>query len=78
MFMTKDQIDAVLADPNTSSIDSIVAKIIERARETGDTFRANFILDRTIGKVTEHVSVDGSLHAALVAAIGARTNNGNQ
>jgi hypothetical protein len=74
-FKKMDEIKAILDSPHSPAMDMIVAKIIQRAVETGDTLRAGFILDRMIGKVAENINLGGTVHAGLVAAISARKNN---
>lgn len=55
MFMTDLQIKSILSDPKTNKFERIVARILEKADLHGDSTRLEFLLNRTIGKVTEKV-----------------------
>ena len=55
MFMTDYDVSRVLNDPKTSKFERIVAKILDKADQQGDSMRLDFLLNRTIGKVTEKV-----------------------
>lgn len=55
LFMTDHEILKVIRDPKAFKIEKIVARILQKADQQGDASRLNFLLDRTIGKVTEKV-----------------------
>lgn len=72
-------LQAVMKDPTTPSIELIVIKIITEAIKTGDQQRLNFLLDRTIGKVTDKLDIraavsTNSLHQQIIDEI----ENGNK
>lgn len=56
MMPTRD-IRKIAEDMGTSGLRRLVAKIILLAGDKGDHLRANFLLDRLIGKVKDEVSV---------------------
>lgn len=51
--MTKEQMKANLTKPDASMLELIVGGMIAKVSTTQDWQRANFLLDRTIGKVKE-------------------------
>lgn len=55
--MTKGEIEAVIEDRTTRSIDLTICKILLKSVEDGDYSRLNFLLDRSIGKVKESVEI---------------------
>lgn len=50
--MTRDELQDVIKNPKSSMLEITVAAIMARAAKDGDFNRLNFILDRSIGKVT--------------------------
>lgn len=60
LHATPAEVDAVLASPDTPFIDRIVLAIAQRALDDGDQAALNFMLDRTIGKVKDHLEVTTS------------------
>lgn len=57
MFLTDQEIKDRLADPKTPKAERILARILEMAERFGDHARFEFVLCRTIGKVTDTVEV---------------------
>lgn len=55
--MSKGQLIALHKDPDVPAIDLLVMSIIQKAVVHGDHQRMNFLLDRTIGRVTDKVEV---------------------
>jgi hypothetical protein len=55
MFMTDFEIKQLLNDPKTNKFERIVGRILDKADLHGDSVRLEFLLNRTIGKVTEKV-----------------------
>lgn len=62
-WMPPEELLAVLKDENTPAIKIMVARIIVEASKEGDPKRAEFLLQRTIGTVKVHVSMDGGENA---------------
>ncbi len=54
---TKTDLETAALDPNTPALDLVIIKVIVEAGKTGDHTRLNFLMDRTIGKVTEKIDV---------------------
>lgn len=50
LYTTRDKINEKLKDPNAAMIELMVAGIIAKAATEQDYMRANFLLDRIIGK----------------------------
>lgn len=71
LAMSREQLAIVVRNPQTTSMELLVAGIILKAITGGDHSRATFIFDRAFGKVPEvHAhGVGQSLHAALVNAM---------
>lgn len=73
LLMDRRQIKERLENPTASMLEMLIGGIIAKAATTSDYQRANFILDRTIGRVAVDInaSVDvKSLHVQLVEAMG--------
>lgn len=64
--MTRDEITAVLQDPDASMIDLMLGSIIAKAVKDSDTVRANFILDRLIPRVASTDESDLTLNMSTV------------
>lgn len=67
LAMSTLELETIIDNPESPSIDCIVASVIQKAIDFGDMSRLNLILDRMIGKVTEkidHTSSDGSMAIA--------------
>jgi hypothetical protein len=60
IHMTKDALNADLRRPEASMLELLVGGMIARAVKDQDPVRANFILDRTIGKVIDKMEIDVS------------------
>lgn len=56
-YLTKDQLLEKLQDPELSMVDLMVGSIVERAALDQDVVRAQFLLDRAIGRVQESIQV---------------------
>lgn len=54
------------SDENITNLERVVASILLKAIETGDFTRLNALLDRSIGKVKEHVELEGELTSNVV------------
>lgn len=50
LFMTPEQINAILEDPATPMLELLIGGMLHRATEESDHQRATFLLDRLIGK----------------------------
>ncbi len=57
LYMNSSELELAITDPETPAMELMLAKIIKKSAEAGDHFRLNFLLDRTIGKVTEKINV---------------------
>lgn len=55
--MDRQAIQVRLQDPKTSMLELIVGGIVDKSAKDHDHLRANFLLDRTIGKVKEQFEV---------------------
>lgn len=69
--MNRGEIQETLQDPKATLLELIVGGIAVRAAKDNDHMRANFLLDRTIGKVAETIKhgLDKSLHLQLMEAM---------
>ncbi len=56
LYMTKDEIQAKLQDPNINMLEMAIGHIIAKAAKDGDQTRLNFVFDRIVGKVTDVTS----------------------
>jgi ribosomal protein L10 len=61
MNMDINSLKRVYEDMSVSARDKIVIKILVLALEKGDFMRLNFLLERTIGKVTDKVQFSGKI-----------------
>lgn len=50
--MTRQQLQDIIKNPESSMLEIMVASIMAKAAKSGDFSRMNFILDRSIGRVT--------------------------
>lgn len=55
MNMNIEELKLLMNDKKTQNLELMIGRIIIEAIKTGDYTRLNFILDRSIGKVTEKV-----------------------
>lgn len=55
--LSKDELEAIIADPGSRMGEVMVAAGMLKAAETGDYSRVEFLLNRTIGKVKDQVEV---------------------
>lgn len=74
-----ESLQLAMKDPATPSIELIVIKIITEAIRTGDNQRLEFLLQRTIGKITDKLDIRAavattSLHQQIIDEI----ENGNK
>lgn len=56
-YLTRDQLTEKLKDPELSMVDLMVGSIVARAAKDQDVVRAQFLLDRAIGRVQESIQV---------------------
>lgn len=56
--MDADKLADMMADPKTPALEIMVAKVVLKAIQEGDTSRINFIFDRTVGKVIDKREVE--------------------
>ncbi len=56
-----EQLSEVYKNAETPAIDLVVIKILKMAIESGDYQRLNFLLERTIGKVSDKLEVQGKI-----------------
>jgi len=54
LFMNNEELKTVLEDKEAPILDQIVGRILLRAVKDGDHTRFDFILNRLLGKITEH------------------------
>jgi hypothetical protein len=54
---TPAEVKAKATDPNVSMLTATIGAILAKAYTQGDPTRLNFVLERTIGKVKEHIEV---------------------
>ena len=66
LAMDRNQLVDVANDVRTPAIDLMLIKIISKAIKTGDTQRANFLIEQMCGKLPTTVDVHGSSHADIV------------
>lgn len=71
LAMDRQAIQLRLQDPNTSMLELIVGGIVIKSAKDHDHSRAEFLLQRTIGKVAETIKhgLDKSLHLQLIEAM---------
>lgn len=55
VHMTPMQLKEILNAPNTPVFEVMIAQIVTKAAQQGDHMRLNFLLDRMVGKVKEHI-----------------------
>ena len=58
MKMSKEQLEAVIRDPNTKAGDLAFASILVQAIKRGDPQRLEAMLSRVVGKVKDEVKVE--------------------
>lgn len=64
LAMDQKELEKCVKDKSLPSMDAMIVKVISEAIKKGDYTRFSFILDRTIGKVTEKLdlsSTDGTM-----------------
>lgn len=69
MEMTRTELVAFSKDERATSLELMVASILSKAIINGDANRAEFLLSRLIGKVTEVIEVSGPDAGAIDIAI---------
>ena len=69
IYLPQIEIKRLAQDPQTPGIERLVCKMLMEACNHADISRANFIVERLVGKVADNLNVGGSLHAALVTAM---------
>ena len=57
IYMTSDELTAVITDTSVPMFDKILAQILCQASDKGDQARLDFILNRVVGKVQDRVEV---------------------
>ncbi len=77
-FMTMNfaQLQASIKDPKTPTMELIVATVIMKAVQQGDHTRLSFLFDRLLGKQTENLAIQGSLHNNVLKLIERLRSNG--
>ncbi len=70
LTMPLEDLKEVSENPRSSTIDSILSKILLRARRDGSYSHVNFFIERMFGKVPDKMQMSGSLNAGLVGIIG--------
>ena len=58
LYMSQVELRNLINDPQTTALQLLVARILEKGIETGDHTRMSFLLDRTIGKVPVIQEID--------------------
>lgn len=66
LYINRDELKSVLADPSTTVLEKLVGKIIDRAITDSSLIHLSFFLDRLVGKLPDKLEVKGSFHAMLV------------
>ncbi len=56
--MTKTELESAQKDPNTPALENLIVGVLLEGMKSGDHVRLNFLLDRLIGKPTEHVELE--------------------
>lgn len=56
--MDKDELELVLNDPRSPTINLIIASTIARAIKEGDVYRAESLFQRSIGRVADAVEIE--------------------
>lgn len=56
-YLTRNELDEKLKEPELTMIDIMVGSMVARASKEQDVVRAQFLLDRAIGKVQESISI---------------------
>lgn len=62
IYLTVDELNAKIKNPNTTMLEQMICSVVKHATNRGDPIRANFIIDRLIGKTKE--TIDLSLNDA--------------
>lgn len=57
-IQTGKEISATLKDPAATNLERLIAQMWRLAIKSGDTARANFLFDRSIGKVASQVTLN--------------------
>lgn len=57
MSMAVDELKVLVGDPHTPAMHGIIANIILKGIEGGDTMRMEFLFNRTIGRVLDKIEV---------------------
>lgn len=60
-YLKRDEITEKLKDPELTMIDLMVGSMVARAAKDQDVIRAQFLLDRSIGKVRESIDIKHTL-----------------
>lgn len=60
MDFTLEDIQRAFKDKQTQALDLIVLKILHEGIKRGDQSRLNFLLDRTVGKVSDKIDISSS------------------
>lgn len=58
-----ESLKKIFSNPDTPARDLVVIKILTKAIEEGDYQRLNFLLERTIGKVTDRIQLSGRVES---------------
>ena len=61
MHMNRGELKRVAEDPNSTLVDCTIASIVNKAMAEGDYTRLNFLLDRSIGKVKDELSINSNI-----------------
>ena len=64
--MTRQQLQDIIQNPKSSMLEIMVASIMAKAAKDGDFSRMNFILDRSIGRVTSE-DVESIVNSGTIA-----------
>lgn len=59
MLMDEFQIKDLLANPKENKFKRAIAQVLDKAEKYGDATRLEFLLNRTIGKVTDRIEHQG-------------------
>lgn len=80
LYMTREEIQKVAADPKTPAMEVMIASILGKAITGADYMRANFLLDRIIGKAVDPIDVTtggDKVHASLAEMVLCAINSAN-
>ncbi len=67
--LTKTELQEVLQNPKSTMLEIMVASVMVKAAQTGDSARLDFLWNRSIGKVKEEIEHSGGTDTKLVITL---------